>query len=329
MGRRRWIDCGTLRASTMAGCSLNSRAQRLWLTRNVTYSNIAGNANQNPVTKMPNSYSIELHGTDLTRHIFLRWVRSLVFACIGFLIGNIPFISVSLAKEMISFNSAVLPPTPFMIRISKAQGVPTRQGKPGIALSATLAKPEGEGPFAVVLMFPTCKGWTDMDKDQNQDWRSQIVQWGYVALQVNSVTSRPHIGVNCDPARYDGAVGGTDLLFDGMGALEYLSTLPYIDAERVAVIGWGLGGSGAVKSVNAQGFARLFKRRFKAAVAFYPDCEMHSEYIAPSLVFVGEKDELRPLLCQKMLENTEPNQKHLFTLRIIEGAEREFDIDRM
>ena len=261
---------------------------------------------------------------DSTCHILLMRVRSLVFACVGFLIGNIPFISVSLAEEIISFNSAVLPPTPFMIRVSKAQGVPTRQGKPGDALSATLAKPEGQGPFAVVLMFPTCKGWTDMD----QDWRAQIVQWGYVAVQVNSVASRPHIDVNCDPARYDGAVGGTDLLFDGMGALEYLSALPYIDAERIAIMGWGLGGSGAVKSVNAHGFARLFKRRFKAAVAFYPDCEMHSEYIAPSLVFVGEQDGLRTLFCQKMLENTEPNQKHLFALEIIEGAGQEFDFDQ-
>ena len=275
---------------------------------------------------MHNGYSITLHGADSTRHILLMRVRSFVFACISFLIGSIPFISVSLAKEIISFNSAVLPPTPFMIRVSKAQGVPTRQGKPGDALSATLTMPEGEGPFAVVLMFPACKGWTDME----QDWPAQIVQWGYVAVQVNSVTSRSHISMNCDhPARYGDIVSSTDLLFDGMGALEYLSALPYIDTERAAIMGWGLGGSGSVKSVNAHGYARLFKRRFKAAVAFSPDCEMDSEYIAPSLVFVGEKDELlRPLLCQEMLKKTEPNQKHLFTLRIIEGAGHEFDVDQ-
>lgn len=276
---------------------------------------------------MTSSHTTALHATDSTRHSWLIRVRCLIFMWLAFVLGNIAFSNVSWGEEMISFSSAVLPPTPFMIRVSKAQGVPIRQGKPGDTLSATLIKPVGAGPFAVVLMLPTCQGWTDMDKN----WHAKIVQWGYVAVQVNSITSRPHIGVNCDPARYRGTLSGTDLLFDSMGALEYLSTLPYIDTQRAAIMGWGAGGAAAIKSVNAQtqGIARLLKQRFKAAVAFYPACEMHSEYIAPSLVFVGQKDGLsRPLFCQEMLADTAPNQKHLFTLNIIEGAGRKFDFDQ-
>ncbi len=54
---------------------------------------------------------------------------------------------------------------------------------PSITLTAEMTKPEGDGPFAAVVMLHGCSGpW----KPWGNPWSARLVRWGYVALQVDS-----------------------------------------------------------------------------------------------------------------------------------------------
>ena len=61
------------------------------------------------------------------------------------------------AASLVNFASADAPPTPFQVRAAKAAG---RELKtvPGIPLRGLMARPEGEGPFAAVVLVHGCDG---------------------------------------------------------------------------------------------------------------------------------------------------------------------------
>ena len=225
-------------------------------------------------------------------------------------------------EHLIKFQSASLEPSPFMKRIAKAQGVPVRRADPGPVVEARVVIPLRGGLVPAVVLFPVCMGWGATPKR----WQQSLVNWGYAVIEVRSIAARPEQAGNCDANRYGGIVGASDIVFDGIGALQYLDNIPEIDPGRVAVMGWGLGGTSAMKAVNAQGYARLFEQRFRAAIAFYPNCELHSEFIAPSLVFIGSEDKsANPLLCEVMREQTTQSQRAMFALSILPGAGHRFD----
>ena len=227
-------------------------------------------------------------------------------------------------EHLIRFQSASLEPSPFMERISETRGVPVRRADPGPVVEARLVIPHQSESVPAVVLFPVCKGWIATPKR----WQQTLVNWGYAIVEVRSVEARPEQAGNCDASRYDGIVGASDIVFDGIGVLQYLEKIPEIDRDRVAVMGWGLGGTSAMKAVNAQGYARLFKQRFRAAIAFYPNCELHSEYLAPSLVFIGSEDKLaNPLLCEVMRKETMESQRAMFDLSILPGAGHRFDVN--
>jgi len=84
--------------------------------------------------------------------------------------------------------------------------VPTHEAGKELQLPAILHKPVGDGPFAA---------------------------WGYVALQVESFSPRGPRSVE--------TVTPDVACRDAYAAKTYLSTLPFVDPENIAVIGWSHG----------------------------------------------------------------------------------------
>ena len=90
---------------------------------------------------------------------------------------------------------------------------------------------------------------------------------------------------------------------DAFGALLYLAGLPFIDPERIAVVGYSQGGGVALSAVKLDGFRTLFERQFRAAVAYYPLCEVSMGGVSvPTVVLIGELDDITPARqCEQMM----------------------------
>lgn len=89
---------------------------------------------------------------------------------------------------------------------------------------------------------------------------------------------------------------------DAYGGLAYLAGLPFVDADRIAVLGFSQGAMVALSAVWLGGIETLFERHFRAAVAYYPYCSETGAVASPTLVLIGEKDEMTPArYCEDMV----------------------------
>ena len=71
--------------------------------------------------------------------------------------------------------------------------------------------------------------------------------------------------------------------------------------------------------------SRLGRDRFRAAIAFYPECLIRLLRLnAPLLILIGEEDDWTPAArCRRM--EVEARSSHDFTLKVYPGAYHEFD----
>ncbi len=155
-----------------------------------------------------------------------------------------------------------------------------------LPLPGTLHKPSGIGPFPAVVMLVGCGGYAGggPNADHQSAWARKLVEWGYVALQVDSYSPRGPV-LSCDFA------GSITISHDAFSAKSFLSTLPYVDPENIAVVGWSMGGTAALKVIDGY-FRENGMIPFKAAVAFYPQSYPVYKPDTPLLVLIGERDEI-------------------------------------
>jgi dienelactone hydrolase len=114
--------------------------------------------------------------------------------------------------------------------------------------------------------------------------------WGYVSLSVDSFSTRgiKETCVDMMPARQG----------DALGALLYLSKLPFVDPKRIAIIGASQGGSVTLDIASTHSvdlFAIPDGLKFKAAVAYYPLCSVATQQLSiPTIILIGELDDWTP-----------------------------------
>ena len=190
-----------------------------------------------------------------------------------------------------------------------------RSGKPTIIINAQVFKPAGDGPFPALVLLHDCYGLHVTHKK----WAERLVEWGYIALLVDSLGPR---GIdNCVLG-----LSACDIANDAYGALNYLESLDFVDANRVGLIGWSRGGSGTLSAVSSD-FQEFFniKRKFKVAIAYYPVCPSWDFY-TPVLVFFGDNDVLQSyfLSCKELVKKKTPGGKS-FEMKIYPGASHAFD----
>jgi dienelactone hydrolase len=182
----------------------------------------------------------------------------------------------------VEFNSMDVPPSKFKIRLAKQKGLPAPEGVPGSPVKAILTKPEGKGPFPTIVMFPNGGGWPDTPRH----WRERFNAWGYVTLEVGAENEVPSTMVPSSVA---------------IAALKYLQEVPYVDSDRVAVMGWALGAETALWAIDALIWTGKHKDRFVAAVAIYPGCQFNNvgQFFSPALIISAELDGIaRPSSCE-------------------------------
>ena len=190
-------------------------------------------------------------------------------------------------------------------------------------LVAYLAQPRGKGPFPAVVLLHGSGGF----HAQMLTWADRLSRWGYVAFAVDSFSPRGLQGQGNVAKEQAG---------DAFEALRYLAQLPQVRANAVALMGFSYGGSSTLADLE-QGstIARLYPDRFRAGVAFYPECSGSSGFMAvPMLILVGELDDWTPASdCTDMAAGKSvipvvrrPGDRSNVKLVVYPGAHHAFDI---
>jgi dienelactone hydrolase len=164
--------------------------------------------------------------------------------------------------------------------------VATGPAPAGPEITATLTRPAGEGPFPAIVLAHTCAGINA----HTELWTKRLVGWGYVVIAPDSFRPR---GVT-EVCLRGNAVSANQRVADMMGALEFLATLPFVQHDRIGLIGHSHGGWTAMRS--AQQPYRLAAHGLRAVVAYYPFCQaaFDTEVDVPLLILVGDKDDWTP-----------------------------------
>ncbi|PBC02425.1 dienelactone hydrolase family protein [Mesorhizobium sp. WSM3860] len=202
------------------------------------------------------------------------------------------------ADELVHFESAVVKPTPFQERIAQQNGR-ALQAIPGTPLNGYLTRPPGEGPFPAVVVLHGCTG---LFPDVRKTWSERLSSWGYVALFVDSFSTRG-IRETCDRGPLGHGSLLADRVYDAYGALDFLSRLRFVDPQRIALAGSSAGGTTTLEAVQLGGAVQLMAHKFRAAIAYYPNCSAaNGDMTVPTLILIGELDDWTPARkCREMM----------------------------
>jgi len=151
-------------------------------------------------------------------------------------------------------------------------------------LNGFLARPSGNGSFPAVVIIHEWWGLSDHIKDIAQ----RFAREGFVALALDCY-SRLGYTVTKDPAeaaKWMEQVQSQQVLKDLNATTQYLKTLPFVDAWKLAVAGFCMGGTFAL-------MAAAHNSDFKASVPFYgqiPPSDSLKYLICPVLFIHGASD---------------------------------------
>jgi len=193
------------------------------------------------------------------------------------------------------------------LEVNKTGGHQTLKGK--------LTKPQGDGPFPALVLLHGCSG----PLEHYSEWIVRLRRWGYVSLMVDSFGPRGESNI-CAPGQ-GMLISPSRRAKDAHGAKLYLAGLPFVDRNRIAVLGWSHGGMAVLEAVTMY---HPFGGPFNAAIAYYPYCTQLSITNAPLLVLIGEKDDWTPADRCKALIFSEGSEPEII-LKVYPDAHHAFD----
>lgn len=190
-------------------------------------------------------------------------------------------------------------------------------------------RPSGSGAFPAVVLMHGCHGVSE----SNRGWARWLSDRGYVALVVDSWRPRG-LSEACTPGE---ELPNTARFDDALGALRWLHGRPYVDRERIGIIGWSNGGVFAMAAVNGPTFERTKKRGveipdpgFRAAVGVYPGgcfSLVNERAVRPLLLLIGAEDDWTLASECVQLADTQRAKGADVTLVVYPGAVHYFDVE--
>ena len=137
-------------------------------------------------------------------------------------------------------------------------------------LSGLLVRPEGTGPYPAGVLLHRYFGIEPPDCYSSEQRRYR--SWGYASLLIDS-NSLPRSTRRGAP---DTATGYNfiDQAEDAIAGVKYLSTLPWIDGNRIAMVGHAYGGSASLRAIvpNEGSFYTGEMINVSGVVAWHPFC---------------------------------------------------------
>lgn len=185
-----------------------------------------------------------------------------------------------------------------------------------IRLRALMIRPPGPGPYPAIVMMHGCSGMLAGSGKVTASYMHRaelLAQAGYVALLVDSFNPRGYRSI-CNLQQRP-ILQSRERVEDAYAALQWLTQQPYVDRERVGLMGWSNGAAGTLYALRV---SSRMEPGFRAAIAFYPGCGTLSRArtpyrpYAPLLILIGEADDWTPAEpCSRLAEIARAAGAHL------------------
>src|SRR5207248_3101608 len=214
---------------------------------------------------------------------------------------------------------AATAPAPHQVDIPMESGV----------LHAQLYKPEGSGPFAVVIGLHGCgglAGHSEPVQPRYRDWAEQLLKAGKAVLLPDSYRSH-ELGPQCHVGEHK-IRARRERVADITASREWLVQQPWAARDRISLLGWANGASALLWAVRPQQ-SHDIEPDFRSAIAFYPDCRISSglgwSARVPTLLLIGAKDDVSsPPACSQMVDGAR-GRSALARIVVYPGAYHDFD----
>jgi dienelactone hydrolase len=197
-------------------------------------------------------------------------------------------------------------------------------------LHAQLFKPEGNGPYPVVIALHGCGGLAGHSEPvlpRYRDWAERLLKEGHAVLLPDSYGSR-ELGPQCRTKEQQ-VHARRERVEDIMASRQWLVQQPWAARNRISLLGWANGASALLWAVRPQLSSRSIEPDFRSAIAFYPDCRISSglgwSARVPTLLLIGAKDDVSsPTACRQMVDGAQ-GRSALARIVIYPGAYHDFD----
>jgi len=197
-------------------------------------------------------------------------------------------------------------------------------------IRAQLYKPEGDGPFPVVIALHGCgglSGHSEPIQARYRDWAEQLLRDGKAVLFPDSYGSR-ELGPQCH-VKERRITARRERVADILAARQWLMQQAWAAHDRISLLGWANGASALLWAVRPQLLLHHAELDFRSAVAFYPDCRLSSglgwSARVPTLVLIGAKDDVSsPPACRQMVEGAH-GRSALTRIVVYPSAYHDFD----
>jgi dienelactone hydrolase len=198
-------------------------------------------------------------------------------------------------------------------------------------LHAQLYKPDGGGPFPVVIALHACgglAGHSEPVQPRYRDWAEELLKAGNAVLLPDSYGSR-ELGPQCRVRGERRLSARRERVTDIMAARQWLLQQPWTARDRISLLGWAHGASAVLWAVRPQLPSRNLEPDFRSAIAFYPDCRISSglgwSTRIPTLLLIGAKDDVSsPPACRQVVDGAH-GRSALARIVVYPGAYHDFD----
>ena len=196
-----------------------------------------------------------------------------------------------------------------IVLLVSACGAPSTGRRQSLALpslDAGLWRPAGDRPSPAVVLLP---GGTGVEPN-HPVWAGWLAEQGYVAMLIQT-------------GRYPDV---SAMVGQALTARDYLRSQPFVDGDRIAVMGFSRGGAAVLTAQTVMGDAPPREPPFRAGIAFYPPgCSPRIQRLAsPLLLFLGGADG-SPQLCLDLQQRLGASGGGPVDVVVFPGALHAFD----
>lgn len=174
--------------------------------------------------------------------------------------------------------------------------------------TARLLRPSGAGPFPAVVALHGCGGLVDKRgrlRSREADWADRFLAAGYAVLFPDSFTAR---GLREICTAGERSIFPKDRADDAVAAAEWLAGQPFVDRNRLALMGWSHGAMAVLWALRPGFLAK--PPQFRTAIALYPGCRQIDRLDGwrpsiPLTLLIGSADDwTRPGPCRSLAKRT-------------------------
>ena len=181
-----------------------------------------------------------------------------------------------------------------------------------------LFRPDGPGPHPAVVFVSGCSGFAPAAAPNAYVHTAErLRELGFVVLWADYLRRR-------NLKSCTGGVSQSEAGQDAIDAAAWLKLQPYVDAKRIAAVGWSYGGGAVLSILGTHGADTPI---FSGVAVFYPYCAAVTPWSnrMPVLVLLAGSDDVAPHgLCKPALDGSAATG----VIKVIsfEGAHHGFDL---